>query len=188
MNAVQYCTKHDNSPHLVNINLKELKKATESKKKYFGREVMAGRKLVDLIKENPGYLFDFNNWQRSANSFKHATEKPYEAEGSRGFWIWGPKNTGKSHYARSISQKEYDRPPYLKDQNKWWDGYTDEPVVLLDDADKTMAEQGMTHLLKLWTDRYGCDGEVKGSHIPLHHRLFIVTSNNSIDEIWNNPN
>ena len=64
---------------------------------------MAGKNLVDVIKENPGHLFDFHNWKKSIDSFKHANDKPYEAEGSRGIWIWGPKNTGKSHYARNIS-------------------------------------------------------------------------------------
>lgn len=79
---------------------------------------------------------------------------------------------------------EYQRPPYEKDQNKWWDGYTDEPVVLLDDADGTLALEGLTRRLKIWTDKYGVSGEVKGGHIPLHHRLFIVTSNVSPDQIW----
>lgn len=100
MNAVKYVTKQDSSPHLININVKELERATESKKKYFGREVMAGKSLEGLIKENPEHLFDFHNWKKSVNSFKHSTDKPYEAEGARGLWLWGPKNTGKSHMAR----------------------------------------------------------------------------------------
>ena len=62
MQAVKYCTKKDDSPHLMNINLKDLKEATESKRKLFGKQVMAGKKLEDCIKENPGHLFDFHNW------------------------------------------------------------------------------------------------------------------------------
>ena len=79
---------------------------------------------------------------------------------------------------------QFKRAAYQKEQNKWWDGYTDEPVVLLDDADKTMSIEGLTKRLKNWTDKYGCDGEIKGGHVALQHQLFIVTSNNSPDEIW----
>lgn len=50
MNAVKYCIKEDKMPFLLNIDLNELKRATESKKKFLGREVMEGKKLEDLIK------------------------------------------------------------------------------------------------------------------------------------------
>ena len=103
MQAVKYCIKEDKTPYLLNIDLGELKRATESKKKYLGREVMAGKKLEDLVKANPECLFDFHNWQRSVHSYRLSTDQPYEAEGARGLWIWGPTRTGKSHYARSIS-------------------------------------------------------------------------------------
>ena len=98
--AVKYVTKHDKTPYLVNINVKQLEREVKSKKKQFGKMVIEGSNLVDLIKENPEHLFDFHNWDRAAKAYKHSTEKAYESEGARGLWLWGPKNTGKSYLAR----------------------------------------------------------------------------------------
>lgn len=40
------------------------------------------------------------------------------------------------------------------------------------------------HHLKIWCDRYKCSGEVKGSKVPLNHKVFIVTSNLKIDQLF----
>lgn len=42
----------------------------------------------------------------------------------------------------------------------------------------------LSHLLKLWADKYAVTGETKGGHIPLHYKNFVVTSNYSIDRIF----
>lgn len=49
-----------------------------------------------------------------------------------------------------------------------------------------MDEKGsaLGHLLKLWTDSYALEGEIKGAMIPLNYQRFIVTSNYSIEDLW----
>lgn len=42
----------------------------------------------------------------------------------------------------------------------------------------------LSHYLKIWADRYGCDGEIKGATIPLAHSKLYITSNYSPDELW----
>ena len=76
----------------------------------------------------------------------------------------------------------------MKAQNRWFDGYSSEPVIIIDDLDETFAISGLTNRLKIWADKYGCTGEVKGSQIPLHHEILIVTSNKSPEEIWPEAN
>jgi len=106
------------------------------------------------------------------DAYKIATTVAVEAEGCRGVWIWGEPGVGKSRYARDNYTDIY-----LKDQNKWWDGYMSQATVLLDDHDNPC----LGHFLKIWMDRYACKGESKGSTVPLQHTTFIVTSNYSIE-------
>ena len=49
MKAVKYATKNDKAPYFFNINMESLQKATESKKKYFGRQLAEGEQLEDLM-------------------------------------------------------------------------------------------------------------------------------------------
>lgn len=55
-------------------------------------------------------------------------------------------------------------------------------MVLLDDLD--VGERWMVHYLKIWSDKYSFNGEVKGGTVPLSYSLFIVTSNYSIEELF----
>jgi hypothetical protein len=103
---------------------------------------------------------------------------PTDKQDTRGVWYWGAPGLGKSHKVRK-SEPEL----YLKAQNKWWDGYSGEKAVLLDDFDKGGICLG--HYLKIWTDKWACNGEIKGSTIPLNHDRFYITSNYSPDTLFN---
>lgn len=97
----------------------------------------------------------------------------------RGVWVTGLSGAGKSHFVRS---RHPANELFLKSQNKWWDGYSGESFVLLDDFD----HQGvcLSHYLKIWADRWGCSGEIKGATINLRHTTFYVTSQYTVDELW----
>ncbi|MBA7683374.1 hypothetical protein ES703_91738 [subsurface metagenome] len=82
---------------------------------------------------------------------------------------------GKSKYARETFDDIY-----LKGQNKWFDGYTNQKTILLDDHDSPC----LGHFLKIWADHYVCHGETKGGTVPLVHRDLVVTSNYSIEQLY----
>ncbi len=89
--------------------------------------------------------------------------------------MYGPPGTGKSHAARTKFPDAY-----IKSQNKWFDGYSGQNAIILDDLDTNT----LGHYLKIWTDKYPCVGEVKKGTVPLLHDHFIITSNKSIDELF----
>lgn len=113
--------------------------------------------------------------KKSRLAYEEMKQAPYSHDDVRGHWYYGPSGTGKS-------RKAYTENPgaYLKAQNKWFDGYTGQDVIILDDLDSTT----LGHYLKIWADRYPCSGEVKCGNVQLRHKKFIVTSNWSIEELF----
>ena len=101
----------------------------------------------------------------------------------KNFWIWGPAGIGKSTKART-----YGSPTYSKGINKWWDGYKNEPVVIIEDIPPEKAQILVDHL-KTWLDRFVLTVEVKTSTMtisPKDYKL-IITSNYSPEQCFCEP-
>lgn len=98
----------------------------------------------------------------------------------RGIYIYGKSGIGKSTLARSLFPGE---TIYYKNHNKWFDGYRSESVIIWDDLGLDHPKL-FSNYFKIWTDRHGCRGEVKGGIVPLTHKYFIFTSQYSFEAMF----
>lgn len=97
--------------------------------------------------------------------------------GPCGVWIQGESGCGKT---RAVLDQFPDCFP--KPRSVWWDGYQNEPVVLVDDIDKFDVKLGGK--LKHWADAYPFIGESKGSSRKIRPVRLFVTSQYAIEDIW----
>lgn len=96
-------------------------------------------------------------------------------------WIYGASGTGKT---RCIFE-EFDTGDittediYVKENNKWFDGYTQQKVFLWDEISPTGCP--LVDFLKIF-DRYPCQRETKGGHVHINSgRMFITSSKHPLD-------
>lgn len=104
-----------------------------------------------------------------------------DADHLRGIWIFGDAGTGKSRWVREHCPKDQ---LYPKLCNKWWDGYTGQRFVVMDDIGPQ--HECLAQQLKIWADRYGCILETKGGAVTDSYEWFIVTSQYQPCQIFKN--
>ena len=172
--AINYCKKEDTrqaGPWEIGAPA-ETQQGKRTDLDAIGQQIIAGTSLREIAMEHPGAYMQYGKGMRDLQA---QIAESYNHDGTRGEWYWGEPGTGKSRKAR-----EENPDAYIKSQNKWFDGYGGEKVIILDDLDTN----ALGHHLKIWADRYACPGEVKGSTVNLVHEKIIITSNYSIDDLW----
>jgi hypothetical protein len=89
--------------------------------------------------------------------------------------LYGQPGSGKSTLATKLLADLHEgQDPYFKGAGKWFDGYTGQLGVVMDDFDcSTQNIQALKNIL----DKTPCTVEVKGSTFPLLTRVTVITTN-----------
>lgn len=109
-------------------------------------------------------------YPKALESFR-ALVQPSKLRQLQVIYIWGPPRSGKS-----IGAMQAFPGAFIKSSpsGNWWDGYTGQDVVILDDVDKdwiTMAD------LMSWLDGLPLSIPVKGSMVNAQYDTVVMTSN-----------
>lgn len=186
-----YMTKEDTEPFEKGEMPKSRQQSQEESKKKWDNAYNAA--LQGNFDEIPRDM-----WIRYQNSFKqiyydNQKDKSMDAFGDKELknhflWLWGPTGTGKSHTAHRIAKElAPEEEPYLKDLNKWWNGYNHQKVTIIEEADPKRCEH-LASFFKKWCDKWNFTAECKGSVIPAcRPEYIIVTSNYDIDTCFPDP-
>ena len=164
-NAVEYKAPHEKEP-----------KSGQQSYQLLAESIKEGHNIIDIFEENPRLaLLHRNAIIAMTTDYRQTTLKtgPYHLVlKKKNLWIWGEPGTGKSYFAESRQMTTY-----IKNSNKWWDGYHGQQLVIIEDLDPDSCKH-MAKFLKNWADDYPILCEIKGS-AQLWPPTFclIVTSN-----------
>jgi len=174
--VVTYINKSDKEPYVYGQYIGNNQTAVQ--KRAIQNKALLGKSLPDLVDEGLIHISQYKQMKEAIQAYTLDKTLVPDIIPRECIWIYGKPGIGKSLYVRD----NHPQVAYFKAQNKWWDGYTGEKVVLLDDFD--MGGQCLGHYLKIWADQYSFVAEVKGGTIkPTYEKLYI-TSNYLPREIW----
>jgi len=118
---------------------------------------------VTFVKYHKG-ITELMNLTRS-----NRTEKPTV------IWLWGLAGVGKTRYA---SDRHSDR--YIKDGTMWWNNYTQQEAIIIDDFDGKWPFRDLLRLL----DRYEYQGQTKGGYVKINSPFIYITCEFPPTKYW----
>lgn len=151
----------------------------------FLRKRTPAKEIIKAAKEGRYQDIDEESLLRYANVLSKVSmfddTKAYLKEPC-GLWICGPEECGKTLSCVLDEDGNPKQGLYLKDFTLWWDGYSGQDVVLLDDMD--MEHKHLGSYFKIWGDFCRHQAQCKGGYVRLRYSQFIVTSNFLPADIW----
>lgn len=149
-------------------------KATKDKWRFISDSAKKGE--LNLIDEQHPKQF-VNSYRNLIAIRKDFTPKLPDLDGVCGIWYHGKPGVGKTRLC-SIKYPN----AYLKRMNKWFDGYNNEKVVVLDDIG--VDHRFMGYELKKLADRYCYMVEIKNGSMYIRPEKCVVTSQYTIQDVW----
>ena len=129
----------------------------------------------DFYQKNPEQLY----YHKFINVLRQARNEEYKKKlrDIEVIYIHGPPGTGKSSFVwEEISDKEFYQPPPPKNGTFWFDGYTGQDILWLEDINPVEFDRSL--MLRI-LDRYPLTVEYKGGTCQACWTKVYITSNTS---------
>lgn len=168
--AADYCKKDGQWKEIGEIS----KQGRRSDLDAVAEDIKNGTKKKDIASKYPVQYIKFHNGIEKLielTQYKERTTKPTVT------WYWGDTGVGKTRAVFDAYDKD---EIYVKDSTKWWNGYTQQKVILIDDFN---GEWEIRNLLRL-LDRYKYTGETKGGYVNIDSMFIYITCDRSPEEIY----
>lgn len=136
-------------------------------------QVLKGKRLREIAEEHPAAYIRYG---RGIERLRCRVSKPRNFM-TEAFVVWGDTGVGKSRWAKSYFPNSYVKPI----NNKWWDGYDEHEVVIMDEFYGWLKYTTILQLLN------GLEAQVetKGGFINFRPKLIVFTSNKHWEDWYN---
>lgn len=171
--AIEYCKKEGDFTERGKRPLNQKQKGECNIERYKRAKTAAQEGRLDDI--DPDIYIRHYSTLKKISSERQAP--PAQLNALNNEWLYGPPGSGKSSKALKENPNAY-----LKGLHKWWDGYNGQDVVIVDDLDQY--HRSLTPDIKQWAHHHPFPVEKKGGVDCIRPKKIIITSNFSIDEIW----
>lgn len=172
--AIDYCKKDGDYYERGEAPMTNEKKGECNKRRFKEAFEAAKAGEFDAIPEDLRVRY-YNTWKKIRMDYSEKHQSLDELDNE---WRYGPTGTGKSRSAHEMYPDAYLKPA----DTEWWDGYTGQEVVIIDDFDKYHVKMG--YKLKIWLDHYPFIAQSKGSSMMIRPKKVIITSNYHPRDIW----
>lgn len=155
-----------------------------------GDKAQRNKLLIDIgaeeaVQQGLIDIKDYGRVKANIDLYKNCIAPEKELDGNledHNQWIFGPPGVGKTSMARAEFKKLGVRY-YEKTKGKYWNGYTDQVDILIDDIEQD--EKYMLGNLKTWCQHKEFQAEDKfGQMRRIRPNRIWVTSNYHPDDIW----
>lgn len=137
-------------------------------------KIIKGTDLREIALEHPTTFIKYNRGIREMRNtlLRDRTEKPTVV------WLWGKTGVGKTRTPHDIhGAKEV----YIKDSTQWWNEYTQQEAIVIDDFD--VGRWPYRDLLRL-LDRYAYQGQTKGGYVKINSPYIYITCSKAPKDCW----
>lgn len=168
----RYCTKEGDY-----IEHGELpRKGNRSDLGLLAQEIISGKSIETVATEYPS---EFIRYHGGIKAFHHLTHSKARnsAVPVTVHWWFGPTGVGKSRKAFET----FGDSAYIKMNDKWWDGYAGQNIVIFDDYRPNLCP--FNELLRI-LDRYPFRVQLKGSSMELSATTFVITTTSRPEALW----
>lgn len=146
-----------------------------------GSKILAVKKLIDEgAHEAELYQAHFGEmlrYQKNFERYRVAMRSKHRTWQTKSVVLWGPPKTGKSKEAWEVAIANFGEddvyPLSLEEGTVWWDGYSGQKCVVVEEF---YGQMKISYLLKL-LDRYPLLVQTKGGMTPFVAEMMIFTSN-----------
>lgn len=144
-------------------------------------EILNGKKVDEILLENPEIYHQYGRTLTKTEDLY--LRKQYRTEMTTAEWIYGPTGVGKSH--KAFENFHPDTHYVVPNDNGWWDGYTQQETVILNDFRGNIPYNELLQLIDKWPH------SVKRRNrepMPFTSKHIIITSSLSPQLIYHNRN